>query len=217
MRTAQTGACTFSGQQDWLTVASMTASRPLPAAHACMHVTHACHMIQVYNLLMLTLQPVVVVVCRCAHYFAIKQAVCQHQAPGHVCLCRNTSSAICKVTVFPSCMHAYHLWSPGTNCSLAKEATPPPPPDHKVQNQLVLQPAYIASCMQISLARACGGAYVTALCLLTALGVAFFSILRTKSDPGSGLLTTLGYTITILVGEFSWPARVMWRQVTSAA
>ena len=67
--------------------------------------------------------------------------------------------------------------------------------------------------MQICLARACGGAYVTALCLLTALGVAFFSILRTKADPGSGILSILGYLISILTGEFTWPARVMWRQV----
>lgn len=69
--------------------------------------------------------------------------------------------------------------------------------------------------MQICLARACGGAYVTALCLLTALGAAFFSILRTKADPGSGILSVLGYTISILTGEFTWPARVMWRQVLS--
>ncbi len=68
-------------------------------------------------------------------------------------------------------------------------------------------------CLQICLARACGGAYVTALCLLTALGVAFFSILRTKADPGSGILSILGYLISILTGEFTWPARVMWRQV----
>ena len=68
--------------------------------------------------------------------------------------------------------------------------------------------------LQICLARACGGAYVTALCLLTALGVAFFAILRTKSDPGSCLLTTLGYTVTILGGELVWQARVMWRQVS---
>ncbi len=68
-------------------------------------------------------------------------------------------------------------------------------------------------CLQISLARACGGAYITALCLLTALGMAFFSILRTKSDPGSGILSCLGYCISILTGEFTWPARVMWRQV----
>lgn len=67
--------------------------------------------------------------------------------------------------------------------------------------------------MQISLARACGGAYTTALCLLTALGMVFFSILRTKSDPGSGILSVLGYTISILSGEFTWPAQVMWRQV----
>ncbi len=67
--------------------------------------------------------------------------------------------------------------------------------------------------MQICLARACGGAYVTALCLLTALGVAFFSILRTKADPGSGILSILGYLISILTGEFTWPARIMWRQV----
>lgn len=65
----------------------------------------------------------------------------------------------------------------------------------------------------ICLARACGGAYVTALCLLTALGVAFFSILRTKADPGSGILSILGYLISILTGEFTWPARVMWRQI----
>ncbi|KAA6424276.1 MAG: hypothetical protein FRX49_05488 [Trebouxia sp. A1-2] len=65
----------------------------------------------------------------------------------------------------------------------------------------------------ICLARACGGAYVTALCLLTALGVAFFSILRTKADPGSGILSSLGYLISILTGEFTWPARVMWRQI----
>jgi len=69
--------------------------------------------------------------------------------------------------------------------------------------------------MQICLARACGGAYVTALCLLTALGAAFFSILRTKADPGSGILSILGYLISILTGEFTWPARVMWRQVHS--
>ena len=67
--------------------------------------------------------------------------------------------------------------------------------------------------LQICLARACGGAYVTALCLLTALGVAFFSILRTKADPGSGILSILGYLISVLTGEFTWPARVMWRQV----
>lgn len=68
-------------------------------------------------------------------------------------------------------------------------------------------------CVQISIARQCTGAYVTALCLLTALGMVFFSILRTKSDPGSGLLTSLGYCISILGGEFTWPARLMWRQV----
>ena len=67
--------------------------------------------------------------------------------------------------------------------------------------------------MQISLARACGNAYVTALCLFTTLGVAFFSVLRTKSDPGSGILTTLGYCISILVGETAWPAHILWRQV----
>ncbi|KAL3157526.1 hypothetical protein ABBQ32_011986 [Trebouxia sp. C0010 RCD-2024] len=65
----------------------------------------------------------------------------------------------------------------------------------------------------ISIARQCTGAYTTALCLLTALGMVFFSILRTKSDPGSGILTCLSYCITILGGEFIWPARLMWRQV----
>ena len=67
--------------------------------------------------------------------------------------------------------------------------------------------------LQISIARQCTSAYITALCLLTALGMVFFSILRTKSDPGSGILTPLGYCLSILGGEFTWPARLMWRQV----
>lgn len=67
--------------------------------------------------------------------------------------------------------------------------------------------------MQVSLARACGGAYTTALCLFTALGAAFFAILRTKADPGTGVLTNLGFYLTVLTGQFTWPAKLFWRQV----
>lgn len=66
---------------------------------------------------------------------------------------------------------------------------------------------------QVSLARACGGAYTTALCLFTALGAAFFAIQRTKADPGTGVLTNLGFYLTVLTGQFTWPAKLFWRQV----
>ena len=71
----------------------------------------------------------------------------------------------------------------------------------------------VSADLQISLARHCHGDYITALCLLTAFGMAFFSILRTKADPGTGILTVLGYCVSILSGELAWPAHTLWREV----
>lgn len=67
--------------------------------------------------------------------------------------------------------------------------------------------------MQVSLARVCGGAYTTALCLFTALGAAFLAILRTKADPGTGVLTNPGFYLTVLTGQSVWPARLFWRHI----
>ena len=74
----------------------------------------------------------------------------------------------------------------------------------------------LSSALQLSLARAPGVAYTTFLCIFATLATLGAVMLRACGNPaiaGSGLLLQFVGAITIILGQFVWPARVLWETV----
>ncbi|BDA49627.1 hypothetical protein COCOBI_14-2470 [Coccomyxa sp. Obi] len=50
------------------------------------------------------------------------------------------------------------------------------------------------------------------LCLFTVLGTLLLSTVRATADVGTGLISCVVFSITLIQSEFAWPSRVLWAQ-----
>ncbi|KAK9815502.1 hypothetical protein WJX72_004760 [[Myrmecia] bisecta] len=65
----------------------------------------------------------------------------------------------------------------------------------------------------VSLAHAPGVAYTTFLCVFSCLALVVFCALRAAAPLGTGIIANLGFGITIVTAQFSWPGHTLWYTV----
>eukprot|EP00898_Chlorokybus_atmophyticus_P008665 jgi/Chlat1/87/Chrsp1S00219 len=68
----------------------------------------------------------------------------------------------------------------------------------------------------VSLARVLPGAFVPWLCFLACVGLALIAVVRSLTTPqgqSAGLLSGLVYGVAVISFEYTWPARVLWKNV----